>query len=114
MKTTIYVEARCPHKAIPNATLKELWSGRKPIVKLFKILEFPTYALKLEQTRESKLEPKNTKCTFVGYNTNSKAYKLINVLREKLIFNRDIIFNKIVTSSLHPFEKTMQVVGASH
>jgi len=72
------------------------------------------YALKLEQTCESKLEPKNTKCTFVGYNTNSKAYRLIVVLREKMILSWDVIFNKIVTSSFHPLEKTTQVVGASH
>jgi hypothetical protein len=61
---------------------------------------------KLEQTCESKLEPKNTKCTFVGYSTNSKAYTYINVLREKLILSQDVIFNKIVISSLRPLEKT--------
>ncbi len=61
-----------------------------------------------------KSEPINTKCTFVGYSTNSKAYTLINVLREKLILSQDVIFNKIVTSSFHPLEKTTQVVGASH
>lgn len=106
MNITIYVQARCPHKAIPNATLKELWNGRKPIVNLFKIFKIPTYVLKLEQTCESKLEPKNTKCTFVGYSTNSKAYTYINVLREKLILSQDVIFNKIVISSLRPLEKT--------
>jgi hypothetical protein len=36
MNIAIYVQARCPHKAIPNVTLKKLWNGRKPIVKLFK------------------------------------------------------------------------------
>ncbi len=83
-------------------------------MKVFKTFGIPSYALKPKQTCESKLEPKNTKCTFVGYSTNSKAYRFINMFREKLILNGDLIFNKIVTSNIYSLEKTTQVVGASH
>lgn len=65
MNTTIHLHVRCPHKVIMNVTPKELWSGRKPIVKHFKFFGCLAYALKLELTHKSKLKPKNTKHVFL-------------------------------------------------
>jgi hypothetical protein len=65
VNTTIHFRVRCPDKAIMNATPKELWSGRKPTVKHFKVFGCLAYALKLELTRKSKLEPKSTKHVFL-------------------------------------------------
>jgi hypothetical protein len=59
----------------------------------------------------TKLEPKSTKCIFVGSYTNSMAYKLINIAIGKLIFNHDVIFNKTVTFSDHAHGKTPLVMG---
>lgn len=65
MNTTIHLRVKCPHKAIMNVTPKELWSGRKPMVKHFKVFGCLMYTLKLELTRISKLEPKSTKHVFL-------------------------------------------------
>jgi hypothetical protein len=59
----------------------------------------------------TRLEPKSTKCIFVGYSTDSKSYKLINIDIGKLILNHDVTFNKIVTFSDHAHGKTPLVMG---
>jgi hypothetical protein len=48
-----------------NATPKELWSGRKPTMKHFKVFGSLVYALKPKLTCRSKLEPKRTKHVFL-------------------------------------------------
>lgn len=48
----------------------------------------------------SKLEPKNTKCTFVGYNVDSKAYWLIGVVTGILILSWDVIFDETIPSEM--------------
>jgi hypothetical protein len=59
----------------------------------------------------TKLEPRSTQCIFVGYNTNSKPYKLINIVVGKLILNHDVILNEIVTFVDHAHGKTPLVMG---
>jgi len=59
----------------------------------------------------TRLEPKSTKCIFVGYSIDSKSYKLINIDIGKLILNHDLTFNKIVTFFDHAHGKTPLVMG---
>ncbi len=47
----------------------------------------------------------------MGYSTDSKAYKLINIAKGKLILNHDVMFNKIVTFSDHAYGKIPLAMG---
>ncbi len=47
----------------------------------------------------------------MGYSTNSKPYKLINIAIGKLILNHDVIFNEIVTFFDHAYGKTPLAMG---
>lgn len=40
------------------------------------------------------LNDKNEKCIFIGYNDQSKAYKLYNRVTKKVIMSRDIEFKE--------------------
>ena len=42
----------------------------------------------------SKLDDKSKKFIFIGYDTNSKGYKLYNPDTGKTIISRDVIFNE--------------------
>jgi hypothetical protein len=54
-----------------------------------------TYAQRLDDKR-TKLNAKNTKCVVVGYNMDSKAYRLIEESNGKLIISRNVVFNEVV------------------
>ena len=44
--------------------------------------------------KKGKLYDKSEKCIFVGYCEASKAYKLYNPIKKKVIVSRDVIFNE--------------------
>lgn len=79
-------KARSLHKAIDSQTPKEAWSGNKPKVCHLQIFGSIGYAWRPSQTK-IKFEPKNTKCMFVGYNTNFKAYRLVDCAIKKIKLN---------------------------
>ena len=43
---------------------------------------------------KGKLDDKSKKCILVGYNENSKAYRLYNPISKKIIISRDVHFNE--------------------
>ena len=44
-----------------------------------------------------KLDEKSEKCLFIGFCTQSEAYKLFNPISEKILVRRDVIFNENVS-----------------
>jgi len=73
--TAVYILNISPTKAVLNQTPYEAWKGRKPRVSHLKIFGCIAYALDNSHSRR-KLDVKSTKCIFVGYSPQSKAYKL--------------------------------------
>jgi len=100
--TTTYVKARSPHKAI-GGHQKEFWSGRKHIMKHLQVCDYDAHAHRLSQTR-TKLKFDNIECIFVGYDQNSKAYRLINKETLKLILQRNVVFNEAMWFSIKKLE----------
>ena len=75
--TIVYILNRCPKRSAPDKTPKETWSGRKPAIQHFRVFGCIAYAHVPDQLRK-KLDNKGKKCIFIGYSTDSKAYKLYN------------------------------------
>lgn len=48
----------------------------------------------LKKKKRIKLDNRGEKCIFIGYNEESKAYKLYNPLTNKVVVSRDVIFNE--------------------
>jgi hypothetical protein len=92
----VYLKAKSPHKTIDNQTPKEAWSGKKPKVCHLQIFGSIGYAWRPSQ-KKTKLEPKNTKCMFVGYNANSKAYRLVDCAIRNIKPNRNTVFDEIAS-----------------
>lgn len=74
-----------------NETPYEAWRGRKPRVSHLRIFGCIAYAL---VNSHHKLDEKSKKCIFVGYCTQSKAYRLYNPLSGKIIVSRNVVFNE--------------------
>jgi len=70
--TTVYLKNRSPTRALDGMTPEEAWTAEN----------------------RSKLEPKAIACTFVGYDGNSKAYRLYDPVKRKIIKSRDVTFDE--------------------
>jgi hypothetical protein len=72
---------------------QESWSGKDHSVSHFKVFGCIAYAHVPKQTR-SKLDDKSEKCIFIGYDEQSKEYKLFNPITKKFIVSRDVVFKE--------------------
>ena len=90
-----YIRNRCISRALDkdtedngnqgNSMPEELWSDMKPDVVHLCIFECEAYILNNHYCH--KFEPKAGKHIFVGYEANSKAYRLWNVQKRKIIIS---------------------------
>ena len=74
----------------------ESWKGRKPIVSYLRIFGCITYALVNSQFHH-KLAEKSEKYTFIGYCTQSKAYRLHNPLNKKTLTRKNVVFHEMTS-----------------
>ncbi|RVW67819.1 hypothetical protein CK203_060977 [Vitis vinifera] len=69
----------------------ELWKGRKPNIGYFKVWRCLAYCKKTDP-HKTKLGPRAIKCVFVGYASNSKAYRLLDLESNVIIESREVEF----------------------
>lgn len=91
----VYILNISPTRVVMNKTPYEAWNGRKPHVSHLKFFGWIAYALINSQIC-CKLDEKTTKYIFVGYSSQSKAYRLYNHLSGKIIISRNVVFNEEV------------------
>ena len=73
--TAVHLLNLSPTKAVQNMTPYEAWNGKKPWVSHLKVFGCIAYAL-IDSHNRRKLDDKSTKCIFIGYCNESKAYRL--------------------------------------
>ncbi|KAG6385388.1 hypothetical protein SASPL_154223 [Salvia splendens] len=91
--TAIFLLNISPMKAVQNRTPYEAWGGTKLTVSHLRVFGCVAYALVSSQRRR-KLDEKSVKCIFIGYSSQSKAYKLYIPLSGKVIISRDVVFHE--------------------
>ncbi|XP_017976612.1 PREDICTED: uncharacterized protein LOC18599039 isoform X1 [Theobroma cacao] len=91
--TTAYLLNVFPTRAVLNCTPYEAWRGMRPWVSYLRVFGCIAYALVKSQTQH-KLDEKSEKCIFLGYSSQSKAYRRYNSKNGKIIISRDVIFNE--------------------
>src|SRR3954469_16406153 len=93
VNTATYIRNRCISKALDNnITPEELWSGNKPNIRHLRI--FGSTAYVLIKDHQHKFHPKAKKCLFLGYESNSKAYRLWCQDENRIIISRDVKFDE--------------------
>ena len=49
----------------------------------------------IAKDERQKLDSKAIKCIFLGYGTETKGYRLHDLLRAKVVYSRDVVFNEL-------------------
>ena len=73
--TAMYVQNRTPHQALYFKTPEDIFTDKKPDVSNFRIFGCPMY-FHVPKEKRNNLESSRKKGIFVGYNENSKAYRI--------------------------------------
>ena len=91
--TSVYLKNRSPSQSLKEMTPHEAWFGDKPKVKYLQVFGCDAYA-HIPKDERGKFDSKTRKCILVGYSHQSKAYRLYDSQRRKLIVSRDVKFNE--------------------
>jgi hypothetical protein len=78
---------------LDDQTPQEAWSGQKLIVSHLKVFGSVAYAHVPDQ-RRTKLEDKNKRYIFIGYDEKTKGYKLFDPISKKVMVSRDVRVNE--------------------
>ncbi|KAL4280657.1 hypothetical protein GQ457_03G000810 [Hibiscus cannabinus] len=89
----VYLSNRSPTKNMDNVTPQEACSGRKPSVRHIQVFGSIAYAHVPDQGR-LKLDDRSSKYVFIGYDSNSKGYKLFNPSNGRIVISRDVEFDE--------------------
>ena len=75
----------------------ELWKGKKPIVKYFRIFGSDCYILRDRENLEI-FDAKNDKGYFLGYSSTSRAYRVYNLRTKTVMESSNVVINDEVCS----------------
>ena len=76
----------------------ELWKGRKPNVKYFKIFGSTCFILK-DRENVGKFDSRSDECIFLGYSSTSKAYRVYNKRTIKVMEIMNVVIDESLDSS---------------
>ena len=78
----------------------ELWRGKKPVVKYFRIFGCDCYILRDRENLE-KFDAKSDKGYFLGYSSTSRAYRVYNLRTKVVMESSNVVINDEVCSEAH-------------
>lgn len=90
MNTACYIHNRVTIRSGTSITLYELWKGRKPNVNYFHVFGSKCYIL-ADREQRRKLDPKSEVGIFLGYSTNSRAYRVFNSRTKTLMESINVV-----------------------
>ena len=109
LSTACYLRNRSSTTAVRGMTPHEALYGEKPCVQHLKIFGCDAYA-HVPINERSKLDVKAQKCVLLGYDTETKGYRLLNQENGKVFYSRDVKFNE---SSLREQSKEVVEIKAA-
>ncbi|CAJ2647424.1 unnamed protein product [Trifolium pratense] len=90
---SVYLLNRSPTFAVKDVTPEEAWSGIKPSVSHFKIFGCIAY-VHIPDNLRKKLDDKSIICVHLGISEESKAYKLFDPLKKRILVSKDVRFDE--------------------
>lgn len=90
--TATYLRNRCPSRSLNGETPHKIWTGKIPTAAHFQI--FGTKGYMLNKANKGKFDQRSIECIFIGYSTESKAYRMWDSKSQKIRRSRDVKFVK--------------------
>jgi hypothetical protein len=103
--TATYLINRSPTRANFGVTPEERYSSRKPDVSHLRIFGCIVYS-HIPKTERKKMNSKTRRCLFLGYDEESKVYRLYDKTNRKILLNRDVIFDETRVGFHHLADET--------
>ena len=98
MNTTCHIVNRVYFKTGTKKTLYELWKGRKPNVKYFRIFGSTCFILK-DRENVGKFDTRSNEGIFLGYSSSSKAYRVFNKRTSKVVEIVNVVIDETSTAT---------------
>jgi len=99
MNTTCHIHNRVILRSGTSPTLYEFWKGRKPTVKYFHVFGSKCYILS-DRDYKRKMDPKKDEGIFLGYSTNSRAYRVFNSKTKTVMESINVVINDVPTERI--------------
>ena len=93
--TAVHVRNRAPKRAFKWRTSFEVLTGTKPDVSRLRVFGCLAYR-HIHKDDRRKLEPNAQPLVFVGYEANSKGYRLWDKRSRKIVVSTDVVFDETV------------------
>ena len=106
VNTACHMVNRMYFRPDTKKTSYELWKGRKPNVKYFKIFGSTCFILKDRENVE-KFDSRSDEIIFLGYSSTSKAYQVYNKRTKKVMETINVVTNEVLDFS---YEKISEEV----
>lgn len=106
VNTACYILNRTPTSCNQNKTPYEVWIGKPPRLDHIRVFGSEAYVHVPKQFR-NKWDKKSQKMIFVGYQADSRNYRLYNPLTKKITVSRDVVIHETNSHSIEsPNEDT--------
>ena len=96
ISTVVHTLNRGQLRVNSNKTPYELWYGRTPTVKYFKVFGSKCYIKNLDDNL-GKFDARSDEGIFLGYASNKKAYRCFNFRLHKIVESADVKVDDLKT-----------------
>ena len=97
-----YLINRSPRETLYGKAAEEVWTCNEVDYSSLRVFGCPAYAHITGEER-SKLDENSRHCIFLGYHKGIKGFKLWDLKANKVVINRDVIFDE--KTMLHNTQK---------
>lgn len=89
-----YIRNRCPTRVLSHTTPYEIWTNNKPDISFLRVFGCCAY-VHVPDARRRKWDAKAIPCVFLGLSTESKAWRLYDPRKQRVIISRDVVFDEL-------------------
>ena len=93
MSMSCYLINRSPRAALDGKVAEEVWIGNEVDYFGLRVFDCPAY-VHIPSEERSKLDPKSRQCVFLGYEKGVKDYKFWDLMANKVVISRDVVFDE--------------------
>ena len=93
LSTAAYLINRSPTTTLHDMTPFEAWYNKKPNVSHLQVFGCSGF-VHIPKDQRKKLDPKAKQCTFLGYGSTKKGYRLYDHEKSTVIYSCDVVFDE--------------------